>query len=73
MVSLLACFIKLNLPNTGSSPDPEAYPKATAARTADNAQQIIGWKTFLIEDGNLEKEKDKTTITVVNSEERRGN
>ena len=47
----------MTLPKTGSSPDPEAYPKARAASTEDNAQQIIGWKTFLIEDGNLEKKK----------------
>jgi len=49
--------VKVTLPKTGSSPDPEAYPKARAASTADSAQQIIGWKTFLIEDGNLEERK----------------
>jgi len=43
------------IPSTGSIPDLEKYPKANAARSADNAQQIIGWKTFFTLDGNLEK------------------
>ena len=44
-------------PRTASSPDREKYPYASAARSADNAQQIIGWNTFLMPDGNLKKEK----------------
>lgn len=43
------------IPRTGSSPDPERYPKAPAAATADNAQQIIGWKTFFRPAGKLQK------------------
>lgn len=44
------------IPRTGFSPDFERYPNANAARSADNAQQIIGWKIFFTPDGNL-KEK----------------
>lgn len=41
------------IPRTGSSPDLEKYPKANAARSADSAQQIMGWKTFFTSDGSL--------------------
>lgn len=42
-----------SIPKTGLSPDWERYPKARAARSADTAQHIIGWKTVFTSDGNL--------------------
>lgn len=48
-----------NKPRTASSPDREKYPYASAARSAENAQQIIGWNTFLTFEGNLVRPKKK--------------
>lgn len=47
-------------PSTEFIPDWEKYPKAKAAKSADKAQQIIGWKTFLTPEGNLQ---NRTQIT----------
>jgi len=47
------------VPRTGSSPDWERNPKANAAKSADSAQQIMGWKTFLTPDGNLKTRRVK--------------
>lgn len=47
----------------------EKYPKAKAARSAANAQQMIGWKTFFRPDGNLRSPKKKGTIKIQEEEE----
>jgi hypothetical protein len=54
----------LSIPRIGSSPDWERYPKANAARSADTAQQIIGWKTFFTSDGNLKPTSRKKRLNV---------
>lgn len=48
-----------NKPRTASTPDREKYPYASAAKSAERAQQIIGWKTFLTLAGNLNSKTHK--------------
>ena len=54
-------FNKLSdlVPRTGLSPLRVKYPKANAAKSAERAQQITGWKTFLSPDGSLQNKLNK--------------
>jgi len=45
----------------------EKYPKANAVKSADSAQQIIGWKTFFTFDGNLKENNSKNESTSNNN------